>query len=662
MKWVCLVLLALLLAACSAGDEQPTLVANDLPLVTRVLPAWIETQDALQAQERGRRWQFVAGDGDGVQITATDATGQPMPIVLSDAQGRILSRGMGAAIAVLPVGGTFNADVLRPDTIVPELKLKYSVRLSLTNRETPTATVTPTRTATATRTATDTLTATRTPTATRTGTATRTPTNTFTPSNTPMPSNTPTAVYAPLGSFQGVLTAGMPANGRLIATFDRLVWAVPAQRGDFLTIEAAPGADEFDPALAIYDPQGRLMAMDDDAGGGQAARLFAVEIDAPGTYYVQAYSRSSTGGTVTVRLARDASRPRPALVAPTGTPPLPLGTLAAQAGLDTLADHVPVLSTIERRGDFQRFVFQGRTGGIYTIAARPADGSGIVPRVQLFNPAGELMSDVIASPESGNDALIPSLGVIEDGVYSVFVTGEYDTTGAFIVAMGLGGSYADVLRPELLANRPVAGELARRGLRDVYPLNLNAGDVVTIQVTPRTAGLVAVLALVAPDGTVLAQSPDAAAGTYALSSVSAPVTGTYRVRVTGYNRNNLGAGAYEVVWLRTRLAPTATPPLATYLLLAADDILRANQYTEYVFQGFAGQRVQVDVTAIAPDLDPVAELFGPDGNSVIFVDDGDFSRNPSFIVQLPSSGAFTLRVNGYNGSAGAVELTVRGLE
>jgi hypothetical protein len=173
---------------------------------------------------------------------------------------------------------------------------------------------------------------------------------------------------------------------------------------------------------------------------------------------------------------------------------------------------------------------------------------------------------------------------------------------------------------------------------------------------------VALLALVAPDGTVIAQSGDGAAATYALSSVTAPVSGTYRLRVSGYNLNNRGAGAYEVVWLRTRLAPTATPILATWLMLAADDLLLPNQYAEYVFQGFAGQRVQVDVTAISPELDPVAEIFGPDGNSVIFVDDGDFSRNPSFVVQLPSSGPFTLRINGYNGSSGAVEVSVRGLE
>jgi hypothetical protein len=145
-----------------------------------------------------------------------------------------------------------------------------------------------------------------------------------------------------------------------------------------------------------------------------------------------------------------------------------------------------------------------------------------------------------------------------------------------------------------------------------------------------------------------------------VEGVRAPITGLYRLSVTGFNANSFGS--YQIIWRRTNTAPTATPRIASYPLLTADDTIPNQTYLNYPFQGGQGQRVRIQVIAISPELDPVAELVAPDGSLIAQGDDSENSLNPEFEALLPIAGTYMLRVSGYNGSSGVVQVLVEGLQ
>jgi hypothetical protein len=337
-----------------------------------------------------------------------------------------------------------------------------------------------------------------------------------------------------------------------------------------------------------------------------------------------------------------------------------VGTATPLPGGEQLYDHVPVAGRIEQPGDFKRFFIVAQPAEIVTIAAGPAPGSPILPHVEIVNPGGEVLFDVPSRLDNGGDALVPALSLLEGGVYSIFVTADSNSTGDFIVSYGRGSSHREVMRGEALPDLEYASAIERRGLREAWTILLHRDDVIVANVRTQNPGFNPALELVAPDGTTLARGDDEQDNINpVLQSIRAPLTGLYRLRVTGVNAGTFGP--YQLFWQRTIPAATATPRTASYPILTADDIVPAQTYLDYPFQGFAGQRVGIQVIAVSPDLDPVAALIAPDGTVIAQGDDSENSLNPIFEAVLPVTGTYILRVNGYNATSGTVEVLVEGL-
>jgi hypothetical protein len=337
---------------------------------------------------------------------------------------------------------------------------------------------------------------------------------------------------------------------------------------------------------------------------------------------------------------------------------LPVGrvTPLPQAG-PMLADHAPVLGRLDAPGDVARYTLRLGAGDVFTVAAQPASGSALLPRIQAVNPAGEVIFESGLLPEAGA-ALLPAFGVLEAGVYSVYVSGDNRTTGEFVLAFGLGQSHTDVLRGFAPADAPLDGALTQRGLRDVWMIELAAGDRVGASLTPLVGGFAPALTVVGPDSQITASASAERGAPNPVLEFEAPVSGRYRLQITGGGA--LTYGPYRLNWSRLGAAADAAPPLAVPVL-TANDRLAADSYRDYVFQGAAGDRLRLRVIARTPGLDPVAALFGPDGALLAQADDSPGSLNPDLEVTLPASGSFVWRVNGYNGAAGEVEVRIERL-
>lgn len=640
------------LAACGT-PSAPTPAAQVLE--TRVLAPWQTTSDALSAGETGRRWSFLGQAGD--QVTLDTAAALPVSAVLTDAGGAAVAAGEAIRVT-LSTPGVFTLEIRRGENTPQDAKIAYTVYLTFANQPSPTASFTATTTPTSTPTATATPTASDTPSATATPTVTPTPTATASATATPPPTFTPTAVYADLGAFMGELPRGGRIESELISSFDRKVWLFTGVAGERATFAASALSGDVDPTLALYDARGDIIAGDDDAGGGRDARLSAITLPESGTYYVQVFTGEGAGRFT---LIHSADALPTAVVTPSAAAPAATGlsTPVPAPSTRVLEDRQPALAALDRPGDVLRFVFTGMAGERYTIGAAPLEGSAVLPRIQLLNPAGEVLLEAQSLRENGGGALIPAIGVLENGVYTIFVTSDGDRTGPFTIAVGRGEAHTDYVRGPAPEGVDISGQVVQRGTSDRWTIDLAAGDSVRFQAAPVVSGFAPALELIGPEGSVLLRAPSRATGGRIDAAFTAARSGSYAVVFTGEDAGSFGGYAWS--WERTPASSATGFSGTATLLLSAEDAIAANAYARYAFQGRTGDRIRVTVRALDGDLDGVAALLNSAGAALATADDSD-GLDPILEITLPADGTYTLVVNGYNSTSGRARITIERFE
>jgi hypothetical protein len=605
------------LSACSSAQDispLPTLaVLPTLASQTQLLNFWEAVSGTLASPEQVDRWQFSGEAGDTVSLQVRGSVN----LSLQSGDGSIL--GVGSEVNVtLPVEGNYTVAV----RLVEIESGVYELGLSYTDRPNPAD---------------------------------------FT--STPPPQvvgvPTPTPPFADLGTFRTLLESGMSVGEIFAAGAGRNhVFTFDGRAGQFVTVRMEQVSGSIDPLLTLYSPTGAALATDDNGGGGSAALLRNILLFEDGLYSVQA-SGGGFPGAYEISL-ESGDRPQP--ITPTIIPhltatPLPeilTPTLAAAISGVRLENHIPVIGIINRPGDPGHYPLDAVEGDVLTIGVTPLEA--LRPLIEVYGPSGELVASANSrSSNAGGDALIPAFTIPETGAYSVLVTAEGNGTGSYMISYGLGNSREDVWRGQTVDDLPYAGEIARRGLREVWSLALNPGDVISAAVTPLDNVLDPVLEFVGPDGSLIATDDNS--GGYPnplIASARAPVSGLYRLRVTGANAAS--SGPYQLIWRYIDLAPTTTPEPPRILLMSMNDDIAQNEYRFYPFQGRAGQHVQIRVIA-KNGLDPVAALLGRDGRVIAEGDDNGDDLNPRFTARLPEDGTYSVRVNGYL-SNGAFELIV----
>lgn len=224
------------------------------------------------------------------------------------------------------------------------------------------------------------------------------------------------------------------------------------------------------------------------------------------------------------------------------------------------------------------------------------------------------------------------------------------------------------MRGRTLSDEFYNGSLPKRGLRDVWSLFLNVGDVIAASVTPSNNSFDPVLefALAAdetPDDTsdnVIAFDDNSGGdGAALIAQATAPQTGLYHLRISAAGAASIGS--YSLVWRYVNAAPTPTPMPGVVPMFTIHDTVPQDTYLFYPFQGQTGQQIQVRVRAMPNStLDAVAALLDLNGEVIASADDSDGTLNPRFTFTIPADGTYTVRLNGYL-SAGAFELVVERL-
>jgi hypothetical protein len=348
----------------------------------------------------------------------------------------------------------------------------------------------------------------------------------------------------------------------------------------------------------------------------------------------------------------------PTRVIPVFDPTLP----AAQTGV-RLQSHQPVSGVLATAEDIQRHTFEVIAGEVITLGVIPAEESALIPLVELYDPDGVPVAAVsgLNTPNT-REVIIPAYPALLSGPYTAFVTAEGASFGAYSIGYGVGSSYREILRGEVLADQPAEGSAMQRGVRDAWFAVLRQGDVITagVQVAAGSGGFEPVLELVSDTGELLGiDSISGGAGRPLLTGITIPRDGLYYFRVRAAQVDRMGG--YRLIWRYVDVAPTATPPRGITRILTIKDTVAEGVYQFYPFQGRAGQQLRISVVAaFGSSLDPVVALLNSDAVVIAEGDDSDNSLNPLVYTTIPADGTYTVRVNGYL-SGGDYEVLVEEL-
>jgi hypothetical protein len=267
------------------------------------------------------------------------------------------------------------------------------------------------------------------------------------------------------------------------------VFTFQAQAGDLITLTmVADRGQQLDPALVLIDPQGKVIAQNDDsfdaAFGPLNARLVNFPIPVNGTYTIQAMRSTGANGSFTLMLRGNRSQNTNV-----SSSMLEYG----QSGQGTINDQTVHLA----------YQFHADPGDVVTITVQVTPRSNLIPYVVLVGTSGGKLTSTNPAERTSKTVRIARYPIQTEGIYTIIVSrvGEEKGTssGDFRLLLARDANY-----PVLSYGDTVEGTLDDQQYEALYLFNAEAGDVVTITMVRTSGTLDATLSLVNSAGRTLA--------------------------------------------------------------------------------------------------------------------------------------------------------------
>lgn len=347
----------------------------------------------------------------------------------------------------------------------------------------------------------------------------------------------PTQTPSTQTSGPEVVTGNVPTAG----TFDH---TITAQQGDILTITVRSTDNILDPKVALVDSSGTILIENDDHGTDDTSldnldsRISNFTLPSGGTFTIQISGFGGSGGAFELTIERKGSSG----VVPSATP------LSAQTP-GTTATSQTVTGSINPNDTFT-YELNAQAGDVYTITVR-AISSEFDPRVSVYDPNEDFL---FSNDDHGTaardidlfDSRISNLILPESGSYTINVNGYQDSAGDFELIIEQVATGAPVGRG---TDELFTGEIRPSGTF-TQTFDAQAGDYVTITVRSLTQDFDPRVALLSPEGVIVADNDDV--GTSAtdigvfdsrIQNFIIPESGTYTVEVQGFQAS---AGSFAL--------------------------------------------------------------------------------------------------------------------
>jgi hypothetical protein len=366
--------------------------------------------------------------------------------------------------------------------------------------------------------------------------------------------------------------------------------------------------------------------------------------------------------------------PPPDMVAETPTPTAELSTAGGR-----LEVSVTLVNEITQAGETHRYTFFGNAGDPITLVVNPdpTNPGTLNPLIRVQAPSGEILAENDDMLPGIPDAAIRSEKLPATGVYIVYVKSADDLgTGSYWITLGdQPYTLRDVERGEAVQGAPNLENLSTYGSREVWTIDLQAGDVieVSVEAVDPASGLDVMTEVLSPDGESLAFDNNSGEGLNAyLGEVTAPIAGTYTIHVAALD--NASVGDYRLSWQIVNTLPTATvtlpasptpatPPTLTPFPTpippndTIEGVVEANSSFFYVIQADALQTINIVVLG-HNSFDPILRVYDSTGTLVLEVDDmANGSTDPRARFTAEPSGLFLIEIVGFEGTGGTFTLS-----
>jgi hypothetical protein len=213
-----------------------------------------------------------------------------------------------------------------------------------------------------------------------------------------------------------------------------------------------------------------------------------------------------------------------------------------------------------------------------------------------------------------------------------------------------------VVRGELAGDRAAVGATLEPSVSDLWTFTVAGDRYVSLSLAPAEPQLDPTLTLLGPDRQTIARIDNGFAGiTESITDLLLTQPGVYIVEVSDFYR---APGRYDL-----SLALSAQPqysgggPIAFGQTLQGQ--LPAGGQHYWVFPATAGQRVSLVIEPEATTFDAVLDLYGPDGQRLVALDEG-FSGDPEVLsgFALPTTGEYAVLVRSFSPQGGPYTLSL----
>jgi plastocyanin len=287
--------------------------------------------------------------------------------------------------------------------------------------------------------------------------------------------------------------------------------------------------------------------------------------------------------------------------------------------------------SIDPVGDIDEFTFTGTKGQFVNVFFQATSGSASDRLwITLLSPARSSIKWIYSD---GTDRTLDgrSTGRLElqsTGTYTLRVEGDNveEDEGSYRLQVVTLHNAPETLRPEITPGPVITGEsISPRGDVDDFTFTGTAGEevVVYFRAASGDAGSEFRLDLYAPDGDdlkyVFSRGDDATLEDQGFGPLRLPQTGTYTIRVRGYQGYELGPYQFRV--MPVNRAPEQIDPAVTVGPIISGESLSRGDVDQFTFTAARGQAINLmfQATSTLPDDELYLALYNPAGQRVTYL-------------------------------------------
>lgn len=405
------------------------------------------------------------------------------------------------------------------------------------------------------------------------------------------------------------LVYGQTVDGNLTPDQPSAFFRFDARAGDVLVITMIATSGSLDPFLVLDSADRTPLAMDDNGGGERNARL-SYEVEADGSYMIQATDAGGIvppeeGGTFTLSLTASQAA-LPAGSAPPGAP-----------FLAPLAEVGVLTNELTRQSPLRLYWFEAVAGD--QLIVMPQQMAEFQPLLALYDPAFNELGR--AQPGVNLRAAIAA-----DGVYflAVSLPGVGSAGGVFELSVDRTGASATGEEQEIQIGESRQGRIDGETPAVPYRFSGVAGDSIVVRMSRTEGDLSSYLIVLDENEQMLAEGGDGDGDGAAEVAYVLPAEGVYLIVAT---REGQAQGTTAGSFLLELSAGEAFAPLlpadyASLPLLAYGDTVEgeisdAKFMDVYVFLGQEGDPITVELKSL--DTGAAVSALDP---MLILLDDG----------------------------------------